>query len=266
MRDNGIDLIAIDGSVSMTRVDASDNHGIGIRLNDVGAVQLNDVTGNNNDLGNLDLERSGDVVIQSGSFNNSRLARGIRLDRAGSVTITDVTATGNQEQNLDVELSDSLFVFASKFDHSMTGTGVDVIGVKGAVTMTGVSADSNEREGIKLRRIDGNVALTNVSAVNNRLDNLQAVLIPVVNINQSSFNASHQGNGVFMRRIGALVAIDVLALNNAEDGLFVRRALSVTILGGVFNDNEGCGIHLRRAGNVQLLGATATGNGIEDIC
>lgn len=143
---NGIEIGLIDGDVSITNTDSTDNHNDGINIYSTGAVTLDNVLVAGNYSDGLDIGYSGDISINNlySIFNEYN---GVEIsDVHGNLTITN-----------------SMFAM-NGFEDGEDGLYVE--DVYGDTTLIDVIADRNSNNGISLET-GGNIYLDGVQANNN---------------------------------------------------------------------------------------------------
>ena len=242
------------GNILLSRVQANDNDGSGVFIENSGAVKI--------------LGSSAQPVIFNGNEGYGGGATygiygGLHIkNTSGAVNISNIQANGN------------------------TGAGA-YINSGGTVTLSGVlnefnrNSEEGENEtdhyGLMIFQAVGNVSLLNLSLVDNKgggvfIDNTQAGNV-VINSTTTGFTSlvtgggsKHGGYGVKIETKGS-VTINRLSVsdNPGTDGVSITNLTALTSLPvkislSSFNNNSGIGLDVQSAGAISLSKVTASGN------
>ena len=257
---HGIQLIDIAGDVTLVRTTADNNDANNGGIGD----GVNAMDGTDGDLvavgGNLSVQGARLRRLTGGVQRNGMAVTSV----AGSVTFQDSTGTvqsmdvtGNMTNGVLITDGGTTATFTNG-TYSNTGTaaghdGIDLASFSGAVTLTGVAADTNADTGIRVATTAG-LSATNTSASNNTTAGLQASsLTGAVTVDGGTYNTN--GDGIAITTAPSAAVSGATASNNTDDGLALSTVSgTVTVTGGAFNDNGGDGFSVTGAGPVVVSG------------
>jgi hypothetical protein len=242
-------------------------YGFGLQVITPDAIDLANVTANNNFLWGALLDAGGDVSILASVFNNNSTESltfiddtGLIVISDGDVVLTDVTATGNRLIGAAIDAAGQVTVTSSNFSNNQGtttaadgttlnhGLGLQVVSLSN-VFLNGVTASNNHLFGAHVES-GGEVAVSNSffsddgtgAAGLSQLSGLEiisagnaTVASTVLDGNQTYGSAIQAGEHAFLNL--------VTATNNGTDGVQVTVACT-HLTGGTYSGNGQYGLNL----------------------
>ncbi len=229
---NGLEILS-NGAVTLTRVFAGSNDGMGASINNQGdrlsAVRITQGWFDDNASMGLSILTRGDVVLNTGSVSGNE---------GGGAGITDENA---------MPFPRSIVVSSYTFDDNNGGPGL-LANARYNITLTNVSASGNtgdEANGVRLTSQGGNITINATGSM------------------QRSFS-ENDGNGIHISTPGAVSINWVIASLNEGAGLYISTfpsaPSSVTMTYSILNNNAVMGANLSARGNITLTNVSASGN------
>jgi putative surface-exposed virulence protein len=240
------------GTVTLTNINTSYNHGDGLHVEALKQITLKDHYAymnynsgrgaylasdggvsvlspggtdwnifDENDGSNLVIDTLGAVVLQKMEADDSVNGYGIQVVHAGSVTLTSIYATSNPLIGVDV-----------------TSTG--------AITVIGLKTNNNSQSGAEL---DNHLGSGGVTVKSSHLD---------INFGAGPFG------GLIISTNGAVLLDTVSVDDNGGLGADILvnnpSTAAVTVNKSTFNDNNGDGLHVTNQGSITINGVSASNN------
>ncbi len=249
----------IVGAITLDNVRLYDNEANGIRIETASAVKLNNVYSSGNS-GGYGLEVGGTVnslTISNSQFNWNNFG-GVHALIRGPVSISNTEISGNLGEDFN------------EYGDDATGLYLDNRYLYGAaVTITGVNANDNRRNGITIYT-RGSATLTNIEAYNNQVAGLEIDTrdgLGSVTINTSIFN-DNKSIGLSVKSKKNITLKLVEASNNWGIGAWLDNQSgtgNVTLLGlgtsgNNFHRNHDIGLWITSAGTVTITNVATDGN------
>jgi len=229
------------GVVTITNIQANNNTGDGVEINNQNGATMPGVT----------IKRSGTFINttdQNGLF-------GMDIYSYGAISLAYLNSRSNGDVNLYIDntgngdVAKAVTINNSMFDNS--GTSGVMIYACGAVTLLNVDANGNSTSGIYIQNTSYgsyNLSVTNVKT-----------------------NGNQNGDGLRFVSTGAVTARELTALNNKQNGMHFgtnggAEIGNFTLSGtNLFSGNSLNGLRIESAGNVSLTQVTAEKNGQSGI-
>jgi hypothetical protein len=230
---NGI-YIVTSGTITLAGVEANENTGSGLYLQNTSGTNPRDIT------------------VMNTTINNNG-GNGLEVYSNGSILLKGVEADGNTQVGILVNNttgSGNVTIFPVKVGGTGTATnnnGTQGLSIytKGNITLTNVTSNSNGTDGAYLYNRDGagnSIILTNTSFDDN--DEAGVTILSNGAIVWSSGSASGNASG-----IGASI-----------DNKAATTAKPVTISGVAYDNNSADGLNIVSRGTITLGGISADGN------
>ncbi|CAG0962132.1 Alpha-agarase [Anaerolineales bacterium] len=254
------------GGVTLTGSNSfSNNRDYGLQVLSLGAVNLNNLTADNNVLEygayiyNAGTGASGDVTIAGTNSFSGNDDYGLGIVSRGAVTLENVTANGNKTAD-GVNINNA----AGTRDVTLTGTqtftnnGNDeyddglYISSQGNVSLAGVIATGNKDEGVEIDNTPGTASATvQIGGTNVFSNNVGTGLLIYsegnVGLNNVTANTNTNGNGLYIENY-----------NSATNG-------TVTLTGtNNFSGNRNSGLYVRSKGAITLSDVTANNSVVDN--
>ena len=256
-----------------------DNHGSGLEIDSTAAVTLTGIEANNNHLFGADIQAVGTVVVVDGFFNGNHsyeysstgektyYGYGLNVVTDGVIVLDSVTASENYLFGAHLEgagtpISNSTFSNNGSGSglsgyYDLVGRGLEVIS-SGIVTLDNVTASNNQLFGADIQAV-GNVTITGSFFSGHK--------VYVYDSFRKVTSLSGGGYGLRVVTDGTVALNDVEAINNYLYGAHLEGS-AVEITGGVFSNNGsdsddqpvGFGLEIISTGTVTLAGVTANNN------
>lgn len=269
--DHGIRLIDIAGDVTLVRTTLNDNDanndGTGDGLNATDGADVDDVA------------IGGNLLVQGATITSTNPGTtfqqtGISVDGvAGNATFEDstgvvqsVTVTGNNLTGIELTDVAGIVSLTNVTADSNDDGGLFVLGA-GAVTVTQGSYSTNNNTGLNIQDVTGTVTLDNVTADGNTGTAFGAFIgnASDVSVTAGSYsnNSSH---GLALGNItGTATLTNAAATGNAEDGLNVQTAGTLVVSGGTYTSNTESGLDLLDVGDATLNNIDVSGNTLNSV-
>lgn len=248
-------------SASFTSILVEGSAYYGIQINSAGNVTLNKVSSNNNLREGTYITNSISAIPRFVKVSNSEFSgtlesssEGLLIYSSGAVTLTNVVAENPQgstgvyidntnNENQKVTISGNTNVFSNNGD-----SGLHILS-KGAISLTNVTAEDNDFNGIYL--VNSSSATTPSVKIN--------ATKGFNNIKRNSNNGLVVfSNGIItLNKVNASENTFTTLLNNA--GSFETASISVS--NSIFNSNGTTGIDIQAAGKITLNNITGAMNG-----
>jgi len=264
----------------------------------------------NNTAGSI-IRAGGNVAIAnsefSNTFNQRRQVKGLDITSGGSVSLFNVLVVGNRRVGANINALGRVTIGSSVFSETNAlnggvfyGYGLQVV-TPDAIDLAGVTANNNFLWGASLDAggdvaildsifnanstssptfiddtgliitSDGNVALNNVTANDNRLIGAAIDAAGTVSINNSTFSNNQgvtvdaggtttiHGLGLMVVSLNSIFVNNVTASNNSLFGAHLEAGGEVAVNNSVFSSN-GSGLEMISAGNASLANTILDGN------
>jgi hypothetical protein len=256
---------------TLTGTNTFNNNGWdGLSVQSYGAIKANNITANGNGgsgayLDNQWLDNGdylkGITLTGTNAFNNNAGPyAGLDMYSHGNIVVNNITANGNNGGGAkawnwsynfwyDLPPVNVTFTGTNTFNNNMTGdeqgTGL-YVKTEGAITLSNVTANGNEQEGIYLNNGDPNWQWTN----------------PFVKITGDNEFSGNGQNGIYVFSTGIVSLTKVTAESNVWSGVSIDTNAAVTITCGTFNFNNDYGWQIAGSNNggITLIGITTFGN------
>ncbi|MCL5428627.1 MAG: hypothetical protein M1347_02335 [Chloroflexi bacterium] len=224
--------VATTGTITLTRVEVSDNDGPGARLDNTAGTK--------------------DISITASTFNNNADGDGLNVTSNGLVTLKDVEATHNGAggasiNNVSLTLKNVTLLGTNVFSENL-GHGLEIRS-SGQVNLSNL-----------VNNVNGNYGLW--------IDNSSSTKTVIISgTNEFKFN----GGGLKVLSNGAITINNITATNNSvfegalidnSGGLAANVALTGT---NVLNFNQLDGLHILSKGVITLNKTTASDNGLGGV-
>lgn len=260
---NGIKIYNAGGSAGVTLKDSSANNNSlrGIDIMTRGAINLSNMTANENGLSGIYLNNPGNTqaVIIKGATTNANDDYGIAIFANGAVSLTNITADGNYYYGIMLGQPDpSLFPKSVTISHAEinencdpASTGCNNLQVYSGstVTLSYVEASDCQAPWCRGAIIGGNGDLA----------------IPgKVSISHGKFNGNKH-DGLYIYAKSSLVLSTIEANGNTSNGAWLNNMAgdplfpTITITNGNFNNNQ-YGLNLISRGGITLINTHANQN------
>ncbi len=293
-----VDIIDSKGAVLLQDLVVENGYygGSGIRIyNHDGIITIKNVDSSRNGGGGAyisNLVSTAGVTITNSSFDDNNAGgasfptTGLHIITKGAVSISGISASRNMgtDPNLWIEQASSVTIKSSEINENLTSTGLDIQGIKGAITLLNVYADQNNA-GLTFST-EGNISLTNVSASQNtlygaRLDTCWGAPCITsgsgkVTIAASTFDSNTTSgggvdiSGLWVHARGAISLTGVSASINGTVGVDATGAIlknhdsqlvsPVTIKTSTFDHNQLKGLTVNSKGAINLTSVSASQN------
>jgi len=257
-------FIAGDVTISDSTFNANRD---GLDVEAVGSITITNVTADSN--GSFGAGLIGDVFVTINGSGNSFSGNGdsgVVVGSINSITLTNVTANSNGLGGAglycygDVTINGSSNSFSGNLAYDGLGIFAD-----GAVALTNVTANDNDRFGVavnpSLGSVPTGVTLTNVSVDNN---GFVGIYVTDVDGNVTLTDATATNNldsGIVVGYVsGDVMLTNVTAEANDYDGADIGFVDGVSITGGSFSNNSADGIYVTNVGPVTIQEAKITQN------
>jgi hypothetical protein len=233
-----------DGSAAGNIIGNS-NFSVPIYILDWGAsVTINNISINNTGSAGLEVDTSGDVVLDVvSSLGND--TSGFYIEAGGSISANNVIARNN-DANGGEFISGNEFTLTgtNEFDNN-TGTGL-YVEAAGNITVENASASGNGLYGAELIGSNSNISMTGTNI----------------------FNGNYY-SGLYVEAGGGDVSVEGITANNNGAGGTYGGGAEFSVLNkftmsgvNVFNGNRNTGLYVEAAGDITAENVTAVGNGV----
>lgn len=281
----GADVTLSNSTFSVNTSGWDDPVGYGVKVKSSGAVTLNSVAANSNQLFGADIEAGSSVLISNSFFNGNQsfywsgdktyYGYGLQVSTIADIALLTVAANGNYVLGAHLEGS-SITVRDSVFNNNSSGSGLDLIGKgleivgitvplygDGDVALRNVTADNNQLFGANIQTT-GDVA---IRADTGQTSSFSGHIVYVYDANSGAVSEIGGGYGLQIVAGGNIDLIGVTTTGNYLYGTSLD-GLDVAIADGVFSNNGsgvntlpvGYGLNLKSKGTVSILNITANNN------
>jgi hypothetical protein len=264
---------------------------VGLFVNSVGAISLNNVNASNNGSSSFDYGAFLDNTFASSPMNvtltgtntfNNNYDRGLRIDSEGAVSLNSVSANYNNGMagvhgvQIDNQATDGKPVTltgTNSFTNN-TGNGM-IIWSKGAVTLNNITANYNGTAGVDIQNYSSVSApqLVKLNGTNTFIGNVDAGLQVksrgAITVNSLTANQNMNGGAWLDNDEVGATALSTVTLTgthylneNTNMGLNIKTTSMVTLSKLTADDNSSKGVEITaNTGNVTLACASITSNG-----
>ncbi len=245
----------ISSNVILTGIESLNNLREGIKITTTGTVTATKVTASDNEntgmkIVNKSATTAKSVLVTNSTFNANAGAEtyGLYIESVGFISLNNIIANENNfggayllNNNFTVstQVPQAITVIKSSFNKTVSGTGL-LINSNRKITLTNISASDNGIHGIS--------ADNSGSTVNS----------PIVlsGVNRISGNSMR---GIDLHSYGPVTVSGINAIKN--DTNYINSEGIVTLTNSQFSDNINTGINIDSTGNIILKGITVFQNG-----
>jgi hypothetical protein len=253
-----------------------------LKVNSSGAVTLQSVNANDNELYGANIEAGSSVIIRQSFFNGNSSYEyvsndivyhgyGLSVVTVADIALRDVEANENYQLGAYLEGSD-VAIRSASFSNNGSGTGLDVIGrgleivgisnpdfSNGEIGLRDIVADNNQLYGANIQT-PGNVAISGVNSFSGHITY-------VYDANTGNVLSTSGGYGLDITAGGEIALRGITATGNYLYGANLDGA-EVAIADGVFSNNGtgvetdpvGYGIKIKSTGAVSINNIEANNN------
>jgi len=238
-------LVRSNGLVNINSLDADNNSGDGVNINNSGGTTGVSLPGTGN----------------TWSYLNDNGGNGLVINTRGAVTLNKIEAMRNSTGGAGIDNDGGtagVTISSGRFNENSGGDGLNVSS-KGAIKLTDIQANNNVGRG---------------AALDNQLGTAGVTITANPNSN-NTFN-ENSGHGLFIRSKGIVLVNDIDAGKNSGNGVnidtCIAGATDCTAKGNVtlanaagrwswFGENTGDGLNINAGGNIAITRADANNNG-----
>jgi hypothetical protein len=228
-------------NVAVTDEDETDANGIEIN-NQIGSVNLTDVTVSNSNVIGADINTSGTVTVKGSTFTNNT-GMGLNIVTPQNISMDHVTVTGNAG-NYGISLVNTSgsgkITITNTLGNSDINSNTSAVGLyirtNGSISIKGVSSTLNNiGADIKNDTANGTVIITSSSFSNNSGSGMIVISKNTITLNNVTADANLGGNGITLENLSGLGAVQILnsAGVNSTTGNSIGNGLVITTNGGI---------------------------------
>ncbi|MCP4537091.1 MAG: hypothetical protein GY832_08080 [Chloroflexi bacterium] len=251
--DDGVDVIAQTGSITVTNSSASNNGGT-----DGNGFYLEAVVGNVTVI-------SSTANSNTGSDNND----GFEIWAGGDVEITSSSADQNSEEGIDVEYVGGNLTISNCSTDDNGGEGLDIDDIDGNVFVSACTSTGNGSDGVEAgeTKVGGDMTITSSTFNGNSSDGIDLAVdgdLTLINCTANNNRGTGDNDGIEIGPVdGTTVISNCTVLGNSDSGFDIWDTTGpVTIAASVIRDNDHSGVWLDSSmTSAAVHGSVICGNG-----